>query len=275
MRKYWHQFRRLFGTPTPGEQASAGKGFVDIHSHIIPAIDDGPSQIEGVLEMLRKSYEGGTREMVATPHMFLEIFGNIDPQIVSRAFEDTVRELEELAEATENSFLKKMSFYSGAENLLSQEFLNALETEAVLTINGGRYLLVESPPHLSVIHLRHTIQKVLKSRFIPIIAHPERYRAFQERPGQMSEFVEWGCLSQINAGSLLGIYGRQAKKTSWALLAQNLVHVVASDNHGFGTRSHDLGTVYPVLRRKFRENQTDRWLRTNPGAIVRNLQIDG
>jgi protein-tyrosine phosphatase len=242
---------------------------------MIPAIDDGPAGIEDVVEMLRKSYAAGTREMVATPHMFLDLFDNTDPETVRHAFEQTQQRLEEIAEFPESRFLKRMSFFLGAENFLSRGFLDALEKEAVLTINNGRYILIESPPQLSIVHMRSTLQKILSSKLLPIIAHPERYRAFQERPEQMSQLVEWGCLAQVNAGSLLGIYGRQAKKTSWSLLKLGLVHVIASDDHGSGAvKPHDLGAAYSALKGQFSTKELDRWLLTNAGLIVRGLPID-
>lgn len=244
--------------------------FVDIHSHIIPAIDDGPSTIEDVVEMLRKAHGKGTREVVATPHMFLDLFNNSDPRAVKDAFGETVAELERRSVLPESSFLADMSFYPGAENFISREFLDATEAGRVLSLNDSRYLLVEAPPYLSVIQMRYAFDRVLASNLRPVIAHPERYVAFQDRPTRVFEFLEKGCVIQVNGGSILGLYGRRAKKASWTLLKEDLVHVIASDSHGSFVKPHDLGSVYSALRGKFKKAKLKLWLSVNPGSIVRN-----
>ena len=271
MSKFFSTLRNLFGVGSP---ALGDRGtptfFVDIHSHIIPAIDDGPSTIENVVKMLRGAHENGTREMVATPHMFQDLFDNSDPQTVKERFAETAAELEKQSTLPESSFLSDMTFYPGAENFICREFLDALEAQRVLTLNDSRYILVEAPPYLSVIQMRYAVDRVIASNLRPIIAHPERYLAFQDRPNRIAEFLEKGCVIQVNGGSVLGIYGRKAKKASWNLLKNDLVHVVASDSHGSAVKAHDLGSVYSALRGKFKKSKLKLWLSVNPGSIVRN-----
>jgi protein-tyrosine phosphatase len=244
--------------------------FVDIHSHIIPAVDDGPSTIESVVELLRRAYENGTREMVATPHMFLDLFNNTDPQAIKQSFGKTVTELQQRSNLPESDFLGDMTFYPGAENFISREFLDALEAGRILTLNNSRYILLEAPPYLSVIQMRYAIDRVIDANLKPVIAHPERYLAFQDRPTRVAEFLDKGCVIQVNGGSVLGIYGRKAKKASWSLLKKDLVHIIASDNHGSAAKAHDLGSVYQTLHGKFRRAKLKLWLSANPGSIVRN-----
>jgi protein-tyrosine phosphatase len=262
--------RNLLGLGSRTIDRSKLPFFVDIHSHIIPAIDDGPSTIESVVEMLQKVHANGTREMVATPHMFLDLFDNFDPQAVKESFGKTIAVLEKQHQLPEYNFLSDMTFYPGAENFICREFLDALEARRVLTINDSRYILVEAPPYLSVIQMRYAVDRVFAANLRPVIAHPERYLAFQDRPKRIAEFVEKGCVVQVNGGSLLGIYGRKAKKASWKLLKNDLVHIVASDNHGSAAKPHDLGTVYTALRGTFRKSKLKLWLSVNPGSIVRN-----
>jgi protein-tyrosine phosphatase len=244
--------------------------FVDIHSHIIPAIDDGPSTIEDVVEMLRRAHATGTREVVATPHMFLDLFDNFDAQAVKESFRKTVSELEERSALPESGFLAEMTFYRGAENFICREFLDALEAQRVLTINDSRYILVEAPPYLSAIQMRFAVDQVIAANLSPIIAHPERYLAFQERPKRLGEFLEKGCIIQVNGGSVLGIYGRKAKKAARTFLREDLVHIIASDNHGSAVRPVDLGSVYSSLAGRFKSTKLKLWLSANPSSIVRN-----
>jgi protein-tyrosine phosphatase len=220
--------------------------------------------------MLRRAHANGTREMVATPHMFLDLFNNSDPEKVKRQFGETISELDSLGTLPENGFLADMTFYPGAENFICREFLDALEARRVLTLNDSRYILVESPPYLSVIQMRYAMDRVIAANLTPIIAHPERYAAFQEKPARIIEFLEKGCIIQVNGGSILGIYGRKAKKASWALLKEDLVHIIASDNHGSAGRTHDLGSVYSELQGSFKKERLKLLLSVNPGSIVRN-----
>jgi protein-tyrosine phosphatase len=257
------------GAPKTGTKSRLSF-FVDIHSHIIPAVDDGPSTIEDVVEMLRRAHTNGTRELVATPHMFLDLFDNFDPQAVKESFGQTKAELEKRSALPEFDFLSEMSLYPGAENFICREFLDALESRRVLTLNDSRYILVEAPPYLSVIQMRYAVDRVLASNLRPVIAHPERYLAFQDRPKRMVEFIEKGCVIQVNGGSLLGIYGRKARKTAWSLLKNDLVHIVASDSHGSSARPHDLGSVCSALKGTFGRSKLKLWLSVNPGSIVRN-----
>jgi protein-tyrosine phosphatase len=245
--------------------------FVDIHTHIIPAIDDGPSDTEGVLRMLRIAYQSGTREVVATPHMFLDLFDNTDSDVVKEQFERIVAELRNRSTEPEHHFLQEMSFYLGAENYISHEFLKAQELKRVLTLNESRYLLVESSPYLSIIQLSHTLERIVRSDLTPVIAHPERHWTFQDAPERLRALLEKGCLVQVNAGSILGISGRRTRKAAMSMLRKGLVHVIASDGHGTTSRPQELGTVFHRLLKRFSPAEVKSWLFSNPSSIVRNL----
>jgi protein-tyrosine phosphatase len=276
VKKLLSTLRNLFGAGTPSKKGKSPLPFlVDIHSHIIPAIDDGPSTIEDVVEMLRRAHENGTREMVATPHMFQDLFDNSDPQAVKERFGETAAELARRSALPESSFLTDMTLYPGAENFICREFLDAIEAQRVLTLNDSRYILVEAPPYLSVIQMRYAVDRVIASNLTPIIAHPERYLAFQERPTRIAEFLEKGCVIQVNGGSVLGIYGRKVRKASWTLLKEDLVHIIASDSHGSAVKPHDLGSIYSALRGKIKKAKLKLWLSVNPGSIVRNGPLVG
>jgi len=276
MNRLLSSLRKFLSSGTPGGREKGGDSFfIDIHSHIIPAIDDGPSTIEDVVKMLRRAHANGTREMVATPHMFMDLFDNSDPQTVKHSFGETMAELERLSTLPDTGFLADMTFYPGAENFICREFLDALEARRVLTLNDSRYILVESPPYLSVIQMRYAVDRVIASNLRPIIAHPERYLAFQERPTRIAEFLDKGCLIQVNGGSLLGIYGRKARKASWTLLKEDLVHIIASDSHGSAIKPHDLGSVYSELHGTLKKEKLKLLLSVNPGSIVRNGPLVG
>ena len=173
-----------WGSSASGTRAEAVR-FVDIHSHLIPEIDDGAASLLESLEMLRFAYERGTRAMVATPHMFAS-FGNSDPLAVYDTYVSTVRRLERLANSDENAFSKEMALYLGSENFVSPEFLEALKDRNVLTLNGSRYLLVEFPPYLPFETAASAIDRVLEVGLTPVLAHVERYSFLEGKPRRLA-----------------------------------------------------------------------------------------
>ena len=118
--------------------------FVDVHTHILPEVDDGAASIDETIAMLRIAYDGGTRKIVATPHMFLYLFGNDDVVQVQNSFQQLMLDLHSRVDLF--PFLEEMKCYLGSENYVSPEFLEALAQGCVLSLNGSRYLLVEFIP---------------------------------------------------------------------------------------------------------------------------------
>ena len=159
---------------------------VDIHSHVLPGVDDGAVSVDETIAMLRIAYDAGTRKIVATPHMFLDFFHNNDFVQVLDRFEQLKSDLESCQDAF--PFLQEMHPYSGAENFASPEFLTALEQGCVLTLNGSRYLLVEFPPVLPFRQIQIVIDKVVATGYTPVIAHPERYGAIQKDALRVEQF---------------------------------------------------------------------------------------
>jgi|JYMV01.1.fsa_nt_gi protein-tyrosine phosphatase len=176
--------------------------FVDIHTHILPGVDDGAQSLEDTLVMLRIAYDSGTRRMVATPHMFLDLFNNNDFLEIRDRFEALIRDLNSYQE--KQPHIKEMDLYLGAENYASPEFLEALGQGCVLTLNGSRYLLVEVSPALPMSQIGVIMENVLAADYTPVIAHVERYAAVQQDPSQMERLRNLGCVLQVNARSLAG-----------------------------------------------------------------------
>ena len=175
---------------------------VDIHSHLLPGVDDGAVSVDETIAMLQMAYDAGTRKIIATPHMFHALFHNNDfVQILDR-FEQLQSDLRSCQDAF--PFLQNMHLYSGAENFASPEFLTALDQGCVLTLNGSRYLLVEFSPVLPLSQLQSVLEKVVATGYTPVIAHPERYGAIQKEPLRVEQFERMGCVIQLNADSVRG-----------------------------------------------------------------------
>jgi len=247
--------------------------FTDIHTHIIPAIDDGATSIQETIEMLRIAYQAGTRGMVATPHMFLDGYEKNDILLVNDRFADTIAALKEYSEQPEYAFIRDMRLSLGSENYASIEFIDALARGCVVPINGGRYLLVEFSPFLPLAKIEMILQRVLQSGYFPVVAHTERVTAVQEKPARLQDLAAMGCFFQVNADSFLDSANPRLRKTSLTLAKEGFVHVIASDGHRPARRPPILGAASQKLQQKYSPQVVQAWLQDNPARIVSNIQI--
>ncbi len=247
--------------------------FVDIHTHFIPAIDDGATSIQETVEMLRVAYDAGTRGLVATPHMFLDGYEKNDILLVNDRFAATVAALKEYSEQPEYAFIREMRLSLGSENYASIEFIDALARGCVVPINGGRYLLVEFSPFLPFTKIEMILHRVLQSGYFPVVAHTERVTAVQEKPARLEDLAAVGCLFQVNADSFLGSANPRLRKTSVTLAKSGFVHVIASDGHRPARRPPTLLRASQELQQKFSLQAVRTWLQDNPARIVDNLEI--
>lgn len=245
---------------------------VDIHSHVLPGVDDGSVSVDETIAMLRLAYDSGTRKIVATPHMFLDLFGNNDFVQIQDHFGQLQSDLKSCQDAF--PFLRDMRIYPGAENFVSPEFLTALDQGCVLTLNGSRYLLVEFPPILPFGQIKTAVEKILATGYTPIVAHPERYGAIQKDPLRVEQLRKRGCVSQVNSDSIRGGSGSRAKQCSKTLLQSGLIDVIASDGHRLSWRPPTLGRVLRRLEERYGKEDIMDWLEENPGRILANKRLE-
>lgn len=243
--------------------------FFDIHAHVLPGVDDGPSDLEETIDELRIAYLGGTRSVVATSHMFLRPL-HTPLDTMREVFEETMELLAGRArQRAECSFLGEMQFFLGAENYLSTEFILALERGEVQSLDGGRSLLIEFNPYLSFEIMKSALKKVLAAGYTPVLAHVERYRIFQRDTARLEEAVALGCHAQINAESLLGSFTSPLRRRALEFLKSGVASLVASDMHNAGRRKSRLGEAAAVLEKRFSSEKVDQLLVENPRSLAR------
>lgn len=251
-------------------------GFIDLHSHILPGLDDGASSVDETLAMLRLAHAGGTRVMVATPHCFLPPYDNGEPAIVGNSFRRLVEHLESLGrldETGEYSFLDDLELRLGAENYVSPEFFDALASKSVVGIDSSRYLLVEFAPLLPWTSALAAIERIFQAGRVPVLAHVERYLFFRKRPKRLAELREMGCVAQLNAATLLGASGRGPARLASRLLGKGLIDVIASDGHGVDSRRPDLGRAAAALGKRHPEDRIALWLWENAARILEDKAL--
>jgi len=204
---------------------------IDIHTHILPNLDDGPLTVQEALNLARTAWEAGTCTLVATPHVLNRLNSALNARLIE-AFAEFRRILE--------VELPEMKLVLGSE-LYFQPGLADLAQYRAATINGTRrYLLVEFPLVDIPSGFERELSALQQAEIVPIIAHPERNGLVISKPATVKKMVHAGALIQINGGSLTGAFGRPVKKLAQNLLRMGWVHFIASDAHGMQQRGPDL-----------------------------------
>ena len=206
---------------------------IDLHSHILPDLDDGPVSWEDSLEMARMAVEDGIRTMVASPHLYQH--RSINPAEINHK-EAIFKKISELKERLGAAGLD-LEILPGCDFPLSYEGLQLLENNQVFTINDGqRYLLMEFPETSVPPGTEEICFRLNSKGLVPIITHPERHLIFQEMPDKLRRFVDLGCLVQITSTSLTGGFGSQVARVARQMLRKGHGHILASDAHNSKTR---------------------------------------
>lgn len=194
----------------------------DLHSHILPAIDDGSSSLEESIEMLRAMQEAGYNKLIVTPHVMVDVYRNT-PKIVRQKLE-LLRD-----EASLQGLDIKID--AAAEYYLDDGFLEHLSSKDMLSF-GDNYLLFETSYMDRPINMEEMIFEIQSAGFKPVLAHPERYRYINDLEKDYSKLKELGVLFQLNLNSLIGGYGKSAKQKAEFLVKKGMVSFLGSDAHG-------------------------------------------
>jgi protein-tyrosine phosphatase len=238
---------------------------IDIHSHILPGLDDGAISLEESLAMARCAAADGIRTMVATPHVITGLYPNSRETIL------------EAVAKLQRTFLEneiELSILPGAEYYLEPDLPERMSRGELLTINdGGHYLLVELPAFFVAGYPAQVLYELQAQGVTPIIAHPERNAGFAAEPDLLHELVSHGALIQITAGSLAGLLGSAAEATARRLLKQGCVHFIASDAHSSRERAPVLTPAVREAVRLAGEEEAQSLVAGNPHRAVHGLSI--
>lgn len=201
---------------------------IDLHCHILPGVDDGPSHVEGSLRMAECAAADGIDTLVATPHAFNEAYNEPLPRILAH-----VAHLKETI--AENRI--PLDIRPGAEVRVHPGMERSVkEGKAVSINNTGRYILVEFPHNLMLPGTRDVLFQLFLNGITPVLAHPERHLSLQRNPDILSDLVAMGCLVQLTAMSITGELGHDAMEYAHLLLKQRQAHVIATDSHNAENR---------------------------------------
>ncbi len=213
---------------------------IDLHSHILPSLDDGARHWEEAITMAKQAVQDGIKTVVATPHHQNGIYFN-DSSIVL----DTIKEFNRRLEH-ENI---PLTVVPGHETHIYVDFVKDLRSDNLLTLNSNnKYILLELPfkevPRIT----EQLVYDIQLAGYIPIIPHPERNMEFQENPMKLYQLVKRGALTQTTSASLLGNFGKEVQKFTFEIIEHHLVHMIATDaHHSKGHRGFQLKDGYKAL----------------------------
>lgn len=235
---------------------------IDIHSHIIPYIDDGAKDLEVSLEMLRIAEREGTKTIFATPHFYKGYFETEYSEVVEKT-----KELNQMAR--DNGI--NIEILPGQEVFLTKDTPRDYMEGKIGTLNDSRYMLIELPMDRFPEYALDSIYELGIKGIVPIIAHPERYMYTLKKPSVLNDFIKEGCLFQINSGSLTGLFGKDIKNTAELLVKSGIVSFIGSDAHTTSKRCPGLLKSFDILSKI--NNEKARDIGNNGEIIRKNWEI--
>ncbi|MES2278587.1 MAG: CpsB/CapC family capsule biosynthesis tyrosine phosphatase [Bacteroidota bacterium] len=192
---------------------------VDMHSHVLPGIDDGAQTIEDSIFLVKKMIEVGIKKIIATPHIMIDYYRNT-PETINGA-------LATLKEALVDEGID-IVIEAAAEHYFDETFESRVDTDGLMIMKGNYVLFefsfINKPPNMIPV-----IQKIVDKGYKPILAHPERYTYLTI--DELRNLRSWGCNMQLNTISLTGYYGPEIKKIAESLVDAQLVDFISSDMH--------------------------------------------
>ena len=239
---------------------------IDIHTHILPKIDDGAESLEEAYEMALMAVRSGVKALVATPH---------SNQRADFLDDELKRQEKAFVELKQLLLQEKvpLKLYRGMEIWSSVDMVEKIKLGKLITLNHTPYVLIEFAFDEEPWWIEAIIEEIQEAGLIPILAHPERYFCVQDEPNLLHEWRMRGALTQMNKGSILGRFGRDVERTAEVLLRNRLFSCIASDAHHAYIRTTDMKELYYYLQRHYSLKEQDRLLRKNPLSILQGMKI--
>ena len=239
---------------------------IDIHAHILPGVDDGPSSMEESIQMARLAYEDGIKMMVATPH---------NRDVAGTSSSSTVRSLVNQMNQHLESEGVDFRVLLGMENHLEMDMPEQLEKGLAVPIENTHYVLVELPFEVYPFYTDDVLVQIQLTGLRPIIAHPERTNAIQDDPQILVDLIAKGALSQITSVSIVGKFGKKVETFTKEILKRNLVHIIASDCHtAYGLRKPIMSEGLHAAAKVVGYVAAEMMVKEIPDAVVNDRKLD-
>lgn len=242
---------KLFSPSAPSDFSRLG---TDLHSHLLPGLDDGVQTLEESLEVIEALSRLGYTRLITTPHVMTERYPNSSK---------VIREQERLLKDAVRKAGIPVEIKAAAEYYLDENFGHLLEQGDLLPLDAKGHVLFELSFHHAPLALGQTLFDMQAKGFIPVLAHPERYPYFHQRLGEYQSLQEAGCLFQVNILSITGHYGIDVQQAAQMLLKHKMVRFLGTDVH----RIAHVRTLSAALRSGHLEKTLRQFQFANPELV--------
>ncbi|MDP8286179.1 MAG: CpsB/CapC family capsule biosynthesis tyrosine phosphatase [Candidatus Electryonea clarkiae] len=233
---------------------------IDIHTHILPGIDDGAQNIHESFEILQALAEQGVTELIATPHIISGVYEN-SREIINKK----IIEVQDLIREKQLNIL----LHSGAELYCEPDVVSKVKKEE-LTLAHSNYVLIETALQRFPDNFEEILFNFQQEGFRPIIAHAERFSPFINNIDHLLTIVNREIYVQMNSGSIFGVFGNAVKEQALEMLNLGCVHVIASDVHGLKKRPILMKDAYDFIASTHSEKIAEILFYENPKRILNN-----
>ncbi|MCC3174476.1 PHP domain protein [Streptococcus gordonii] len=242
---------------------------IDIHSHIVFDVDDGPKTIEDSRALLEESYRQGVRTIISTSHRRKGMFETPEAKI-----EENFKQVQELAKEIADD----LTILYGAEIYYTSDILDKLEQGKIPRLADSQYALIEFSMITPYKEIHTALSNVLRLGVTPVVAHIERYHCLENDEKKVRDLINMGCYTQINSSSVLKpkLFGdtyKFMKKRAQFFLKKDLVHFVASDMHNLDPRPPYMQEAYQIISKKYGESHAEQLFRKNQELLLRSEYI--
>jgi protein-tyrosine phosphatase len=235
---------------------------IDLHSHLLPGIDDGSKDLAMSLAMARMAAADGISTVACTPHILPGVYNNSGPAIRKAV----VRLSESIAEAG-----IPISLVTGADVHIAPDLDVQLHDGRALTLNDSKYLLLEPPHHVLPPRLEDLIFGLQATGYVPILTHPERLSWVEGHYDLIGRLVSSSVLMQITAGSVMGRFGRRPRYWAERMLDEGLCHLLATDAHNTEQRAPRMADAREFVAKRLGDDEAINLVLRRPQGILNNL----
>lgn len=239
-------------------------GYFDIHSHILPGLDDGAKSLDDSKEMLYIAYDNGINHIIATPHYR------------ENRFTSGIEEIQGAYNQVKDLIAREgldISLYLGNEIYYSHDTSSLLIDGKILTMADSDYVLLEFSPASSYPYIKTALSNIIMSGYWPILAHFERYDNLVYNWEYIDEIINMGVLIQINSSTITGSVLAKPTRLVKKLLKYDLVDFIATDTHNNSNRAPSLEPCITYLGKKYGQDLVNKLLYINPMKIINNEYI--
>lgn len=230
---------------------------IDFHCHIIYGVDDGAKSLEESLNMIDEAKRAGFTEIILTPHYISEYY-----ETNAMGIKKILEELQSYCQS------KEIKLHQASEIYAYEDMASLLEQKKASNIGNTRYVLFELPRNNEILDISPMIYNLLEHKYIPVIAHPERYSYIQKNPNKVISWIEDGALLQANFASIIGIYGKDAKNTLIKMLKHDMIHFFGTDCHRQQSIYLKMPEILSELKKVLSENEIYKLTTKNAEEIL-------